>query len=57
MCDKETLRKLMDEAKIKSSKRQRVDKVKHYRCKYLIAVVEDPHDINNIGTMPEMLML
>lgn len=41
----------MDEPKPKSSKRQRADKIKPYRCKYLIAVIEDPHDIKNIGTI------
>ena len=27
------------------------DKIKEYRCKNLIAVIEDPHDIKNIGTI------
>jgi tRNA (guanosine-2'-O-)-methyltransferase len=35
----------------KSSKRQRADAIKQYRCKNLIAVIEDPHDIKNIGTV------
>lgn len=35
----------------KSNKRQRADKIKAYRCKNLIAVIEDPHDIKNIGTV------
>ena len=35
----------------KSSKRLRADAIKPYRCKYLIAVIEDPHDIRNIGTV------
>ena len=35
----------------KSSKRQRADAVKPYRCKYLIAVIENPKDIKNIGTI------
>jgi tRNA (guanosine-2'-O-)-methyltransferase len=35
----------------KSSKRQRADAVKPYRCKYLIAVIENPKDIRNIGTI------
>ena len=35
----------------KSSKRLRADAIKLYRCKYLIAVIEDPHDIRNIGTV------
>ena len=41
----------MTEKKEKSSKRKRADKVKEYRCKNLIAVIEDPHDIKNIGTI------
>lgn len=35
----------------KSAKRMRADKVKPYQCKNLIAVIEDPHDIKNIGTV------
>jgi tRNA (guanosine-2'-O-)-methyltransferase len=35
----------------KSRTRQRADLVKAYRCKNLIAVIEDPHDIRNIGTV------
>jgi tRNA (guanosine-2'-O-)-methyltransferase len=35
----------------KSTKRQRADAIKAYRCKHLIAVIEDPHDIKNIGTV------
>ena len=41
----------MEEKKPKSSKRKRADKIKEYRCKNLIAVIEDPHDIKNIGTV------
>ena len=41
----------MDEPAPKSKKRQRADKIKEYRCKNLIAVIEDPHDIKNIGTV------
>ena len=41
----------MDESKPKSSKRRRADRIKPYRCKFLIAVIEDPHDIKNIGTV------
>ncbi|MCH8823432.1 MAG: RNA methyltransferase [Planctomycetes bacterium] len=43
--------KLVDEPAPKSKKRQRADKIKEYRCKNLIAVIEDPHDIKNIGTV------
>jgi len=35
----------------KSSKRQRADAIKPYVCKNLIAVIEDPHDVRNIGTV------
>ncbi len=39
------------EEKQKSSVRQRADEIKEYRCKNLIAVIEDPRDIKNIGTI------
>jgi tRNA (guanosine-2'-O-)-methyltransferase len=35
----------------KSSARVRADSIKEYRCKNLIAVIEDPKDIKNIGTV------
>jgi len=35
----------------KTSKRQRADAIKPYVCKNLIAVIEDPTDIKNIGTV------
>ena len=35
----------------KSNARQRADSIKPYRCKNLIAVLEDPNDIRNIGTV------
>ena len=35
----------------KSPARQRADEVKPYRCKNLIAVLEDPSNIKNIGTV------
>ncbi|MEM7365461.1 MAG: RNA methyltransferase [Pseudomonadota bacterium] len=42
----------MTEAKkTKSSARMRADAIKPYRCKHLIAVIEDPHEIRNIGTV------
>ena len=41
----------MTEQKEKSSKRLRADEIKKFRCKNLIAVIEDPHDIKNIGTI------
>ncbi|MGF1602277.1 MAG: TrmH family RNA methyltransferase [Thermosynechococcaceae cyanobacterium] len=37
--------------KQKISVRQRADEIKEYRCKNLIAVIEDPSDIKNIGTI------
>ena len=42
---------MTETTKKKSSKRERADLVKPYRCKFLIAVIEDPHDIRNIGTI------
>ena len=42
---------MTEEQKKKSSKRKRADLIKAYRCKFLIAVIEDPHDIRNIGTI------
>ena len=35
----------------KSSVRARADEIKGYRCKNLIAVIEDPKNIRNIGTV------
>lgn len=35
----------------KSGVRKRADKIKSYRCKNLIAVLEDPKDIKNLGTV------
>jgi len=35
----------------KPSVRRRADAIKPYRCKNLIAVMEDPEDIKNIGTV------
>jgi tRNA (guanosine-2'-O-)-methyltransferase len=41
-----------DEApKGKSSKRRRADAIKDYRCKNLIAVIENPDEMRNIGTV------
>lgn len=39
-----------DSAK-KSTMRQRADEIKQFRCKNLIAVLENPKDIKNIGTV------
>mgnify|MGYP001791670179 CR=1 FL=1 len=41
----------MDKPARKSTLRQRADAIKPYRCKNLIAVLEDPNDIRNIGTV------
>lgn len=35
----------------KNTIRQRADEIKNYRCKNLIAVIEEPNDIKNIGTV------
>lgn len=40
-----------DNQKAKSSARLRADRIKPFRCKNLIAVIEDPRDIKNIGTI------
>lgn len=37
--------------KAKSSARARADLIKPFRCKNLIAVIEDPHNPRNIGTV------
>lgn len=37
--------------KQKASVRNRADAIKAFRCKKLIAVIEDPSDIKNIGTV------
>lgn len=42
----------MDDQKLqKSAVRERADEIKAYRCKNLIAVIEEPADIRNIGTV------
>jgi tRNA (guanosine-2'-O-)-methyltransferase len=40
-----------DEKKSKPSVRARADAIKPFICKHLIAVIEDPSDIKNIGTI------
>ena len=43
---------IMEEQKKEiSSARNRADEIKSHRCKNLIAVIENPHDIKNIGTV------
>jgi len=41
----------MEDQKQRSSVRKRAEEVKPYRCKNLIAVIENPSDIKNIGTV------
>ncbi len=41
----------MEEGKQKSSIRKRADEIKPFICKNLIAVIENPNDIKNIGTV------
>lgn len=41
----------MEEKKQKASVRRRADDIREHRCKNLIAVIEDPVDIKNIGTV------
>lgn len=40
-----------DVEKQKSTARQRADEIKAFRCKNLIAVLENPTDVQNIGTV------
>jgi tRNA (guanosine-2'-O-)-methyltransferase len=40
-----------DSPKLKSSARKRADTIKDYRCKNLIAVIENPDEMRNIGTV------
>jgi len=40
-----------DVAATKTSARKRADQIKNFRCKNLIAVLENPTDIKNIGTV------
>jgi tRNA (guanosine-2'-O-)-methyltransferase len=41
----------MKAADTKTSLRERADKIKEFRCKNLIAVLENPTDMRNIGTV------
>ena len=41
----------MEEKKQRNSVRTRADEIKPHRCKNLIAVLENPTDIKNIGTV------
>jgi len=40
-----------EESKPRASVRKRAEAIKAFRCKNLIAVIEDPSDIKNIGTV------
>jgi len=40
-----------DDKKSKRSVRERADAIKEFRCKNLIAVIENPTDVQNIGTV------
>jgi tRNA (guanosine-2'-O-)-methyltransferase len=40
-----------EKAKSKRSVRKRADEIKLFRCKHLIAVLENPTDVKNIGTV------
>lgn len=42
---------MTEQKKRKSAVRKRADEIKRDRCKNLIAVIEDPSDIRNIGTV------
>ena len=41
----------ISEPKKRASARKRADAIKEYRCKNLVAVIENPKDIKNIGTV------
>ena len=40
-----------EETKLKPSVRKRAEEIKAFRCKNLIAEIENPTDIKNIGTV------
>jgi len=40
-----------EKAESKNSVRKRADEIKSFRCKHLIAVLENPTDVKNIGTV------
>jgi tRNA (guanosine-2'-O-)-methyltransferase len=45
------VRQMEEKTQLKRSARKRADAVKQFRCKNLIAVLENPTDIKNIGTV------
>lgn len=40
-----------EKAESKKSVRERADEIKPFRCKHLIAVLENPTDVKNVGTV------
>lgn len=42
---------MTENGKTRSSVRERADAIRYFRCKNLIAVIEDPAEIKNIGTV------
>jgi tRNA (guanosine-2'-O-)-methyltransferase len=46
-----------DNKKSKPSLRARADRIKDFRCKNLIAVIEQPEDLRNIGTIIRNVIL
>lgn len=42
---------MTDDTKQKPSVRRRANEIREFRCKNLIAVIEDPSDIKNVGTV------
>lgn len=42
---------IIEQAKSKPSVRKRADAIRSFRCKNLVAVIEEPLDIRNIGTV------
>ncbi len=42
---------IVEEKKSRPSVRKRAEAIKSFRCKNLLAVIEDPNDIKNIGTV------
>lgn len=42
---------ILEDKKSRASVRRRADAIRSFRCKNLVAVIEDPADIKNIGTV------
>ncbi len=45
------MEEIEEKAGSKPSVRKRADEIKSFRCKNLIAVIENPTDVKNIGTV------